>query len=86
MYLLLTKAGDLMKDWRRLNVAITRARVKLIIVGSKSTLSTVKVFEGLFALLEANNWILTLPKDADKSHRSLENVPFALSQLSQSPL
>ena len=30
--------GDLLKDWRRLNVAITRARCKLIFVGSLDTL------------------------------------------------
>lgn len=32
------RVGDLLSDWRRVNVAITRARSKLIIVGSASTL------------------------------------------------
>jgi DNA replication ATP-dependent helicase Dna2 len=30
--------GDLLKDWRRINVAFTRAKTKLIVVGSKRTL------------------------------------------------
>ena len=31
--------GDLLKDWRRVNVALTRAKSKLVIIGSKGTLS-----------------------------------------------
>ena len=31
--------GDLLKDWRRVNVALTRARSKILIVGSRNTLS-----------------------------------------------
>ena len=30
--------GELLSDWRRINVAITRAKTKLIFVGSASTL------------------------------------------------
>ncbi|CAK7225670.1 DNA replication endonuclease-helicase Dna2 [Sporothrix bragantina] len=30
--------GDLLKDWRRINVAFTRAKTKLLVVGSRSTL------------------------------------------------
>ncbi|ERS97869.1 hypothetical protein HMPREF1624_06040 [Sporothrix schenckii ATCC 58251] len=30
--------GDLLKDWRRVNVAFTRAKTKLLVVGSRSTL------------------------------------------------
>ncbi|KAJ5665956.1 uncharacterized protein N7477_008404 [Penicillium maclennaniae] len=30
--------GDLLRDWRRVNVAFTRARTKLLVVGSRSTL------------------------------------------------
>jgi superfamily I DNA and/or RNA helicase len=31
-------AGELLRDWRRINVAITRAKCKLILIGSASTL------------------------------------------------
>ena len=31
--------GELLRDWRRVNVAITRARSKMLVLGSKSTLS-----------------------------------------------
>jgi DNA replication ATP-dependent helicase Dna2 len=31
--------GDLLTDWRRINVAITRAKHKLVFFGSASTLS-----------------------------------------------
>ncbi|CAK7230146.1 DNA replication endonuclease-helicase Dna2 [Sporothrix eucalyptigena] len=30
--------GDLLKDWRRINVAFTRAKMKLLVIGSRSTL------------------------------------------------
>jgi DNA replication ATP-dependent helicase Dna2 len=45
--------GELLKDWRRVNVAITRAKSKLIIVGSKSTFgkSEDKVLEGLVQIM-----------------------------------
>ena len=35
------QAGDLLRDWRRVNVAVTRARRKLIVVGSERVLSQV---------------------------------------------
>jgi len=30
--------GELLRDWRRINVAFTRARTKLVVVGSRSTM------------------------------------------------
>ena len=32
------KVGGLLRDWRRINVAFTRAKKKLVLVGSASTL------------------------------------------------
>lgn len=34
------KIGDLLTDWRRLNVALTRSKHKLLVIGSLSTLET----------------------------------------------
>ena len=31
--------GDLLTDWRRINVAMTRAKTKFIMIGSQTTLA-----------------------------------------------
>ncbi|KAL2083251.1 hypothetical protein ACEWY4_021024 [Coilia grayii] len=49
--------GELLKDWRRLNVAITRAKHKLIMVGSVSTLRRYAPLEKLLAHLEQQSMI-----------------------------
>ena len=59
------KTGRLLEDKRRLNVALSRAKSKLIILGSYKTLS-----EGSLALrpvfdeMKKRNWIETLPANA----------------------
>ncbi|KAK0217033.1 AAA domain-containing protein [Armillaria fumosa] len=60
--------GDLVKDWRRMNVSFTRARSKLIIFGSRKTLQDVPLLKEFFALMEGQNWIMQLPPKADVSH------------------
>lgn len=60
------KVGDLLKEWRRVNVAITRSKSKLIILGSKSTLKSVKMLEAFMALIESRGWMYDLPPYADK--------------------
>ncbi|KAJ9075154.1 DNA replication endonuclease-helicase Dna2, variant 2 [Entomophthora muscae] len=63
--------GDLLRDWRRINVAITRARHKLIIVGSVSTLSFGggAVLSQLVALAQSRQWLYALPRDAPNLHK-----------------
>ncbi len=62
------KIGDLVKDWRRMNVAFTRARSKLVIFGSRSTLARTPLLESFFQLMEGEDWILRLRGDAHQAH------------------
>lgn len=58
-------AGSLLKEWRRVNVAITRARSKLIIVGSKKTLQNLKTINAFMNILDTRGWFYDLPPQAD---------------------
>ncbi|POR34455.1 DNA replication ATP-dependent helicase/nuclease DNA2 [Tolypocladium paradoxum] len=63
--------GDLLKDWRRINVAFTRAKTKLLVVGSMSTLKhsgKENMLSRFIALMEERDWIYNLPGDALESH------------------
>lgn len=56
-------AGDLLRDWRRINVAVTRAKVKLLIIGSKSVMQSVPVLSRFVDLCSDNKWVLDVPVD-----------------------
>jgi len=56
--------GDLLRDWRRINVAVTRARKKLIIVGSLDMLQYVPVLRALRDLVQERGWVVDLPPEA----------------------
>lgn len=57
--------GDLLRDWRRVNVAMTRARSKLIIIGSRGTLARGDaLLAKLVFLCEEQKWMLDLPENA----------------------
>ncbi|KAL8766797.1 MAG: hypothetical protein Q9209_006536 [Squamulea sp. 1 TL-2023] len=60
--------GDLLKDWRRVNVAFTRARTKLLILGSKGTLNGNDLLEQFVKLMDSKGWIYDLPKGAMGGH------------------
>ncbi|EDL97369.1 rCG60675 [Rattus norvegicus] len=60
--------GELLKDWRRLNVAITRAKHKLILLGSVSSLKRFPPLEKLFDHLNAEQ---NLPS---REHESLYHI------------
>ncbi|OGM44593.1 DNA replication helicase Dna2 [Aspergillus bombycis] len=61
--------GDLLRDWRRVNVAFTRARTKLLVVGSKSTLRGGNELLGKYVkLVEEQDWVYDLPKGAVEDH------------------
>ncbi|XP_074965605.1 DNA replication ATP-dependent helicase/nuclease DNA2 isoform X2 [Phalacrocorax aristotelis] len=56
--------GTLLKDWRRLNVAITRAKHKLIMVGCVPSLCRYPPLEKLLCYLQSEGMIFSLPAGA----------------------
>jgi DNA replication ATP-dependent helicase Dna2 len=60
--------GDLLKDRRRVNVALTRARSKLIILGSEKTLSSNELLKDLVSLCREKGWVLDLQQDMVDGH------------------
>uniref|UniRef100_F7FDD9 DNA replication ATP-dependent helicase/nuclease DNA2 n=1 Tax=Ornithorhynchus anatinus TaxID=9258 RepID=F7FDD9_ORNAN len=66
--------GDLLKDWRRLNVAITRAKHKLILLGCVPSLNRYPPLEKLLSHLHSEKMIFDLPSGAHESvyHWNLE--------------
>lgn len=58
--------GDLLKEWRRINVAITRARSKLIILGSRNTMKSLKTLDAFMSIIESRGWMYNLPERADQ--------------------
>ncbi|XP_032416821.1 DNA replication ATP-dependent helicase/nuclease DNA2 isoform X3 [Xiphophorus hellerii] len=63
--------GELLKDWRRLNVAVTRAKHKLLMVGSAATLRRYPPVEKLLQHLLQQNMIIQLPSAAHKALPSM---------------
>lgn len=61
--------GELLGDWRRVNVALTRAKHKLVLVGSRRTLAHNRLFQVLFAAMAERAWVVPLPPTA------LESLP-----------
>jgi len=63
--------GELLKDWRRINVAFTRAKTKLLVIGSRETLkgnASEEMVARFVRLMEEKGWIYDLPKGALESH------------------
>jgi DNA replication ATP-dependent helicase Dna2 len=58
--------GPLLADWRRINVAVTRARVKLIVIGSASTACSSPALNSLVILARHSGWLHGLPARAHK--------------------
>jgi DNA replication ATP-dependent helicase Dna2 len=53
--------GELLQDWRRVNVAFTRAKSKLIIFGSRSTIRETKPLDEFVKLVEMKGWVYQIP-------------------------
>jgi DNA replication ATP-dependent helicase Dna2 len=61
--------GELLKDWRRINVAVTRARSKLILIGSKKTLlQGGDVLKGLVEICDEKSWMRDFAPGAVEAH------------------
>lgn len=54
-------AGRLLADRRRLNVALTRARSKLVLVGHGKTLARSPVLSQVLGVVLEKGWMLHLP-------------------------
>lgn len=73
--------GELLKDWRRVNVAFTRARTKLLVLGSRSTLRDGNdLLRKYVRLMEGKDWVYNLPPAA------VENHNFQLTSLDSSQM
>ena len=60
--------GDLLKDWRRVNVAITRAKKKLIVIGSQRTLAHDALLNQFLHMVHAKGWSYDLQPGAHEMH------------------
>ncbi|EME89159.1 uncharacterized protein MYCFIDRAFT_104185, partial [Pseudocercospora fijiensis CIRAD86] len=61
--------GDLLKDWRRVNVALTRGRSKLVVFGNRETLKHNELLEKMLSMMDDRHWTFDLPTNADGTHR-----------------
>ena len=69
------EVGELLKDWRRVNVSITRSRSKLILVGSRKTLmGGGEVLKGLVGICEEKGWMFNLQPNVLEAHYFPEMV------------
>lgn len=73
--------GDLLRDWRRINVAFTRARTKLLVLGSKATLREGNELLGQFVhLMDRRRWCYDLPPKAVEGHIFPSTDDFGFTQ------
>ncbi|POS87451.1 hypothetical protein EPUL_002165, partial [Erysiphe pulchra] len=84
--------GELLKDWRRINVAFTRAKTKLLVIGSRETLkgsepstnNEEEMVARFVRLMEKKNWVFDLPTGALEDHSFIETQIQATLSLSLS--
>ncbi|KAL6775676.1 hypothetical protein ACKKBG_A18130 [Auxenochlorella protothecoides x Auxenochlorella symbiontica] len=62
------QAGTLLRDWRRMNVALTRARSKLVLIGDLQTLCEMELFQRLRGLVQELGGLVTLESGWETPH------------------
>lgn len=67
------KVGELLKDWRRINVAFTRAKKKLIVIGDKQTLKEAEMLNDFLGLMDEKGWVMKLKEGDDEIHQGIGN-------------
>ncbi|CAK4031240.1 Hypothetical predicted protein [Lecanosticta acicola] len=77
--------GDLLKDWRRVNVALTRARSKLVVLGSRGTLRNNELLSKFLNLVEGKGWAIDLPEGAEEMHCFIFSTQVTQEILAESP-
>ncbi|KAK0868196.1 DNA replication endonuclease-helicase Dna2 [Friedmanniomyces endolithicus] len=60
--------GELLRDWRRVNVAFTRAKSKLVVLGSRRTLVNNELLARFLGLVDERGWVVNLPRTAGEGH------------------
>ena len=84
LILVVSQIGDLVKDWRRMNVSFTRARSKLVLFGSRKTLQREPLLAQFFGLMEEQGWIFQLPPGSETVHaKAFETTVVASAQRSE---
>ncbi|KAH3743245.1 DNA replication helicase Dna2 [Pelomyxa schiedti] len=71
------RVGDLLEDLRRINVACTRAKKKLVFVGSRRTMDQSGIWQQFLALAQSRGWIYSMPPRP----QSLPNKPLHVGDL-----
>jgi len=67
--------GSLLSDWRRLNVAFSRAKRKLVVVGSRSTLRHSPLLASFLEIVDRRGWCLELPPHAPQLYAMPPHEP-----------
>jgi len=65
------RIGKLLRDWQRANVAFTRARSKLIVIGSMKTVGSRPPLADFITLVCEMGWVLQLPQGSVTSYEGL---------------
>jgi hypothetical protein len=66
--------GQLLQDWRRINVAVTRARCKLILIGDSCTLKHAPLLAALLDYFAFRQQIYSLPPHAHLVYPAYRHV------------